>query len=76
MQNTLWLRSNKIIEFITLKDPIVRVLKLLKGEIDLIQGNLPPEIIAWLDQKKSIHVKKKIGSRLLKFCQQYPYIST
>ncbi|MEC7875910.1 MAG: ABC transporter substrate-binding protein [Pseudomonadota bacterium] len=58
----LRLHDNKIIEFITLKDPTVRVLKLLKGEIDLIQGNLPPEIIAWLDQKKSIHVKKKIGN--------------
>ena len=58
----LRLRDKKIIEFITLKDPIVRVLKLLKGEIDLIQGNLPPEIIAWLNKKKSIHVKKKIGN--------------
>ena len=58
----LRLRDNKIIEFITLKDPIVRVLKLLKGEIDLIQGNLPPEIVAWLSQKKLIHVKKKVGN--------------
>jgi len=58
----LRLHDKKIIEFITLKDPIVRVLKLLKGEIDLIQGNLPPEIIAWLDKKKSIHVKKKVGN--------------
>ena len=58
----LRIHDNKIIEFITLKDPIVRVLKLLKGEIDLTQGNLPPEIIAWLDEKKSIHVKKKVGN--------------
>ena len=56
------LHDNKVIEFITLKDPIVRVLKLLKGEIDLIQGNLPPEVIAWLDQKESIHIEKKRGN--------------
>ena len=52
------LDDNKIIEFITLKDPIVRVLKLLRGEIDLIRGNLPPEIVSWLAEKDSIKVKK------------------
>ena len=56
------LDDNKIIEFITLKDPIVRVLKLLRGEIDLIRGNLPPEIVSWLAEKDSIKVKKKKGS--------------
>ena len=58
----LRLHDNKIIEFITLKDPIVRVLKLLKGDIDLIQGNLPPEVIDWLSRKQLVNVEKKIGN--------------
>jgi len=54
--------DNQIIEFIALKDPTVRVLKLLRGEIDLVQGNLPPEIVNWLDEKESIQVKRKQGN--------------
>ena len=56
------LRDNQIIEFITLKDPTVRVLKLLRGEIDLVQGDLPPEIVKWLDGRDSIDVRRKHGS--------------
>jgi len=55
------IKDNQVIEFITLKDATVRVLKLLRGEIDLVQGDLPPEIIAWLDKKKSVAIKKKRG---------------
>ncbi len=54
--------DNQTIEFIALKDPIVRVLKLLRGEIDLVQSSLPPEIVKWLDDKESIHVKRKQGN--------------
>lgn len=50
------------IEFIAIKDPTVRVLKLLRGEIDLVQGDLSPEIVTWLDDKEPIHVKRKQGS--------------
>jgi len=55
------IKDNQVIEFITLKDATVRVLKLLRGEIDLIQGDLPPEIIKWLDEKESVVIKKKRG---------------
>ena len=55
------IKDNQVIEFVTLKDATVRVLKLLRGEIDLLQGDLPPEIIAWLDEKKSVSIKKKRG---------------
>lgn len=55
-------KDNQIIEFIALKDPTVRVLKLLRGEIDLVQGNLSPEIVQWLNKKQSITVKKKQGN--------------
>ena len=60
--NTSRISDNQIIEFIALKDPTVRVLKLLRGEIDLVQGNLPPEIVNWLDEKESILVKRKQGN--------------
>lgn len=55
------LKDNQLIEFITLKDPTVRVLKLLRGEIDIIQGSLSPEIITWLSERESVQVKKKQG---------------
>jgi peptide/nickel transport system substrate-binding protein len=55
------LKDNQLIEFVTLKDPTVRVLKLLRGEIDLIQGNLSPEIVSWLTERESIVVKRKQG---------------
>lgn len=58
----LRLKDKQIIEFISLKDPTVRVLKLLRGEIDLIQGELPPEVIKWLGERDSIEVKRKQGS--------------
>lgn len=55
------LKDNQLIEFVTVKDPTVRVLKLLRGEIDLTQGNLSPEVVAWLTEKESVTVNKKQG---------------
>jgi len=58
----LRLGDNQVIEFIALKDPTVRVLKLLRGEIDIVQGDLPPEIVKWLAERDAIEVKRKQGS--------------
>jgi peptide/nickel transport system substrate-binding protein len=55
------LSDNQLIEFIALKDPTVRVLKLLRGEIDIIQGNISPEIVTWLTERDSVQVKRKQG---------------
>ncbi len=44
------------------RDPTVRVLKLLRGEVDLLQGDLPPELVAYLKQQKYIHVLESFGS--------------
>jgi peptide/nickel transport system substrate-binding protein len=55
------LKDKQLIEFITLKDPTVRVLKLLRGEIDLVQGNLSPEVVTWLTERESVRVNKKQG---------------
>ena len=44
------------------KDPTVRVLKLVRGEVDLLQGDLPPEMVAYLKGIKTIQVKEIPGS--------------
>jgi len=54
-------RDRQLLEFITVQDPTVRVLKLLRGEIDLTQGDLPTELIQWLEKKQDIRVDKARG---------------
>lgn len=44
------------------KDPTVRVLKLLRGEADLLQGDLPPELVRHLQKKSGIRVLASPGS--------------
>ena len=56
------LSDQQEIQFITVKDSTVRVLKLLRGEIDLLQGDLPQELIRWLENKPDIVVKKGKGN--------------
>ncbi|MCI0401138.1 MAG: ABC transporter substrate-binding protein [Gammaproteobacteria bacterium] len=50
------------LELVVVLDPTVRVLKLLRGEIDLIQGDLPQELVAWLDHKPEVVVQRSRGS--------------
>ena len=44
------------------KDPTVRVLKLLRGEVDLLQGDLPPELVKYLQAQPEIVVKTSVGA--------------
>jgi peptide/nickel transport system substrate-binding protein len=44
------------------KDPTVRVLKLLRNEVDLLQGDLPPELVKYLQSKPEIVVETGVGS--------------
>ena len=44
------------------KDPTVRVLKLLRGEIDLLQGDLLPELVRYLKRQPHIQVNEVKGS--------------
>ncbi len=53
------------VEFLQVKDPTVRVLKLLRGELDIIQNNLPPEHIAYLKQQKGIGFISRPGSNYI-----------
>ena len=50
-------RSDKqSVEFLKIGDPTVRVLKLLRGEIDLLQNDLPAELLAYLSRQQGIAV--------------------
>ena len=63
--NKLMLKRVKDSQQITLtevKDPTVRVLKLLRGEADLIQGDLPPELVKHLQKQPEIKVKTTVGA--------------
>lgn len=55
------LTDGQQIEFITVLDPTVRVLKLLRGELDLVQGDLAPELVLWLAKKTSVRVHRGPG---------------
>ncbi len=44
------------------KDPTVRVLKLLRGEADLLQGDLSPELVAYLQRQPGVRVLAVPGS--------------
>lgn len=55
-------RDNQAVEFITVKDSTVRALKLLRGEIDIIQNDLPFELLNWLNQKETITLETRPGN--------------
>jgi peptide/nickel transport system substrate-binding protein len=44
------------------RDPTVRVLKLLRGEVDMLQGDLPPELVTYLKQQNGIKVEEVPGT--------------
>lgn len=63
-QNKLVLKrvnDGQIITFTEVKDPTVRVLKMLRGEADLLQGDLPPELVKYLQGKPEVSVKTVQG---------------
>ncbi len=49
-------------EFLRVQDPTVRVLKLLRGEIDMLQNDLPPELLGYLAVQKGIQLKRRSGT--------------
>ncbi len=54
--------DNQIFEFLEVKNPTVRVLKLLRGEIDMLQNDISPELIAYLQAQSGIEVERRDGS--------------
>ncbi len=51
-----------VVEFIRVPKPNVRVLKLVRGELDMIQGDLPHEIVGWLERRDEVVVEKTKGT--------------
>lgn len=55
-------KDQQRIELLEVKDPTVRVLKLIRKEADLLQGDLPPELVKYLQSKPELKVMSSIGS--------------
>ena len=56
------LADKQSFEMLKTGDPTVRVLKLLRGEIDILQNDLPSELLGYLSDKEDINVTYGPGS--------------
>ncbi|MCP4043643.1 MAG: ABC transporter substrate-binding protein, partial [Gammaproteobacteria bacterium] len=70
--------DGQVVTFLRVPDPTVRVLKLLRGEVDLLQGDLPPELLAWLNNRHDVQVRHERGSNFtyLGFNLQDPVVAS
>jgi len=56
-------RSDQLeLAFIPVKDATVRVLKMMKGELDIIQNDLSPELVLYCDQQAELKVDWHAGT--------------
>ncbi len=55
-------KDKQLVKFIHVPNPTVRVLKLMRGEIDMLQNDLPPELINFLGEKPDIKIQKQKGT--------------
>lgn len=53
------LRDGQRVEFLKVADPTVRALKLLRGEVDMLQNDMPPELVTHLDGQGMQVVRQK-----------------
>ncbi len=56
------LADGQAVEFVRVADATVRVLKLLRGEVDLLQNDLSPELIRYLRRQDGIRVHTGRGT--------------
>jgi len=54
--------DGQTVELITVRDATVRALKILHGEIDLLQGSMTPELVDWLDANDRITAAQRPGT--------------
>ena len=54
-------RDGRQFAFVTVKDPNVRVMKLLRGEVQMLQNDLPPELVRFLDDRPGIRTETAPG---------------
>ncbi len=55
-------KDHQHVEFRTVNDPTVRILKLIRGEIDLFQGDIPQEMLDWLEKQPEVVVLRGKGN--------------
>ena len=55
-------RDSQRLELLVVKDPNVRVMKLLRGEIALLQNDLSPELVAYLRGRPEVQVHEIDGA--------------
>jgi peptide/nickel transport system substrate-binding protein len=56
------IKDGQLFEFLLVRDPTVRILKLQRGELDMIQNDLPPELIRYAAGRPDLRVVKGKGS--------------
>jgi len=56
------LGDGQVVEFQRVGDPVVRVLKLIRGELDLLQNDLPAELVGYLERQPGIRLARAPGS--------------
>jgi peptide/nickel transport system substrate-binding protein len=54
-------RDGQRIELVTVKDPSVRAMKLMRGEIALLQNDMPPELVDYLRTQAGVVVETRPG---------------
>jgi len=54
--------DQQVFVFEQVHDPTMRVLKLMRGEVDILQNDLPPELLSYLEGRSGIQVQKQAGS--------------
>lgn len=55
-------RDGQLFEFVHVPDPTVRVLKLLRGEIHMLQNDLPKELVTYLESREEILLQRGRGN--------------
>lgn len=56
------LRDKQQFVFDVVKDPTVRALKLIQGETDLVQGDMPPELVKYLSKQANVKLLAQSGT--------------
>jgi len=56
--------DGQLVRFEEIKDPTVRALKLMRGEIDLLQNDIPTETVGFLKKQAGLTVKENVGSNV------------
>lgn len=70
------IKDGQILEFLQVRDPTVRILKLQRGELDMVQNDLPPELIRYAAARPDLQVLQGKGSNFtyLGFNMQDPVV--